>query len=254
MNPAQRLYAIRQKMLYLNNDQEGMLSVWAGVLGVEATEDAVTPILLELRDQVDRTIESLVMRGVPMEVARVGFEQLKVLAAPSSLNAQWGGMKNYILPNENGISMTWAVWAMKDDDETDIDPQELKKLEEHIRETLQRIEESDLSSYLKQFCTKQLVSILQAIRAYGVSGARPLQEAMSAVTGSVILETRNVKAEQDKSSESGKGILEQAAAAIKKTAELCDQGGKIAKFGSDVVSYVGTITPLLISYGKDLLK
>ena len=81
-----------------------------------------------------------------------------------------------------------------------------------------------------------------------MQGARPLQDALQKVAGAYTVERTRVEAEHAAAPEAAQGLFAKAGGVIKKTADLCDNLGKIGKFGEQAWTLAGTVGPLVLPY------
>ncbi len=124
----------------------------------------------------------------------------------------------------------------------------MKELQAELASLESALKDAEVSPYLRDFIQRQVDTIRAALRVYGVQGARPLQDALQKVAGAYTVERTRVEAEHAAAPEAAQGLFAKAGGVIKKTADLCDNLGKIGKFGEQAWTLAGTVGPLVLPY------
>jgi len=251
MNSAARLHRIYNKLVAQGNDMQ-MVRTWADVFDIEKAsphyEDDVTACVMALRAEIVLTRKRLDDIGAPASLTSPGFERLRAVAAPGQLHSRWHEHRiNVVLPECKKI-FEWAEWALREDAELDMPADDMKELQTELASLEAVLNDAEVSPYLRDFIQRQVDTIRAALQLYGVQGARPLQDALQKVAGAYTVERTRVEAEHAAASESAKGLFAKASGVIKKTADLCDNLGKIGKFGEQAWTLAGTVGPLMLPY------
>ncbi len=251
MNPAARLHHIYEKLIAQSNDYQ-LVQTWADVFDIDKTspnyEDDVTACVMALRSEIALTRKRLDEVGVPANLTSPGFERLRDVAAPGLLHGKWHSYRGNITPPECGKVFEWAEWALREYAEPDMLAEHMKELLTELRSLEAALKDAEVSPYLRDFIQRQVDTIRAALRVYGVQGARPLQDALQKVAGAYMVERTRVEAEHAAAPEAAKGLFAKAGGVIKKTADVCDNLGKIGKFGEQVCTLAGTVGPLVLPY------
>lgn len=251
MNPAARLHRIYDKLVALGNDAP-MVSIWADVFDIDKKnphhEDDVTACVMALRSEILLTRKRLDEIGAPANLTSPGFERLSTVAAPGRLHSKWHGHRgNLILPECKKV-FEWAEWTLRDEAEPDMSADNMKELQDELASLEAALKDAEVSQYLRDFIQRQVETIRAALRVYEVQGARPLQDALQKVAGAYTVERTRVEAEHAAAPEAVKGLFAKASGVIKKTADMCDNLGKIGKFGEQAWTLAGTVGPLVLPY------
>ena len=257
MNPAARLLAIYDALAQQGPDQP-LMQMWAKVFGLDVSsphlEDDVTACVVALRQQIDFARMRLSAHSVPPELTNPGFNNLKNVASPGHLHASWKNHRDSILRPDARQAFTWAAWVLRDEAEDDMPPEELSTLRAELESLEDRLRQTEMSQYLRDFVQRQVDTIRAALRVYGVQGVRPVQDALRKVVGDYAVEKARVDAEYAVAPNEAKGIFAKASETIKKTAEVCDNLDKIKKAGGQVFSLATAVGPLVLPYIDIFLK
>jgi len=251
MNSAARLHRIYDKLVAQVNDVQ-MVTTWADVFDIDKEsphyEDDVTACVMALRSEIALTRKRLDEIGAPASLTSPGFERLRDVAAPGQLHSKWHGHRGNIIPPECRKVYEWAEWALREDAEPDMPADDMKELQSELASLEAALKDADVSPYLRDFTQRQVDTIRAALRVYGVQGARPLKDALQKVAGAYTVERTRVEAEHAAAPEAAKGLFAKASGVIKKTADVCDNLGKIGKFGEQAWTLAGTVGPLVLPY------
>jgi len=251
MNSAARLHCIYKKLV-AQNDEGRMVVVWAEVFGIDKEsphyEDDVTAFVMALRSEIVLTRRRLDEMGAPSSLTSPGFERLRDVAAPGQLHTNWRGHRGNILPPECRKIFEWAEWTLREDAEPDIPADDMKELLTELTSLETTLKEVEVSTYLRDFIQRQVDTIRAALRLYGVQGAQPLEDALKKVAGAYTMERTKVAAEHAAAPEAAKGLFAKTSGMIKRTAELCDNLGKIGKFSDQAWTLASSVGPVLLPY------
>lgn len=251
MNPAARLHRIYDKLVAQGHDYQ-LVQTWADVFDIDKSaphyEDDVTACVMALRSEIALTRKRLDEIGAPANLTRPGFERLRDVAAPGQLHSKWHGHRGNINPPECRKVFEWAEWALRDDTEPDMPAEDMQELRAELESLEAALNDAQVSPYLRDFIQRQVDTIRAALRVYGVQGARPLQDALQKVAGAYTVERTRVEAEHAAAPEAAKGLFAKASGVIKKAADVCDNLGKIGKFGEQAWTLAGTVGPLVLPY------
>ena len=261
MNPAERILTIYDKLNQQQFDAP-MLKVWATVFDVPIEgpdlEDDITACIVALRAEIQLARVLLAEHDIPARLHGPGLDRLHATSAPGYLNTNWHSLRGNVLPPDNRISIDWACWALQDENEGTVSPDERKALSDEIASLEARLDSLTLTPYMRSFIGRQLNAIRLALRVYGIQGARPMHDALRRVVGDFKVEEGRLKAEQETGTPEAKSIWSSAAAIIEKTAKLADQGSKLKKGAEDIGALagsayehigtmIGVVKPLLLS-------
>lgn len=251
MNPAARLHRIYDKLVAQGDDVQ-MVQTWADVFDIDKSgphyEDDVTASVMPLRSEIALTRKRLDEIGVAANLTSPAFERLRAVAAPGQLHSNWHSHRGNINPPECRKVFEWAEWALREDAEPDMPAEDVKELRAELESLEAALQEAEVSPYLRDFIQRQVDTIRAALRVYGVQGARPLQDALQKVAGAYTVERTRVEVEHAAAPEAAKGLFAKASGVIKKTADMCDNLGKIGKFGEQAWTLAGTVGPLVLPY------
>ncbi|MBT9488828.1 MAG: hypothetical protein IV093_15095 [Rubrivivax sp.] len=251
MNPAARLHRIYDKLVAQGNDAQ-MVQTWADVFVIDKSgphyEDDVTACVMALRSEIALTRKRLDEVGAPPKLTHPGFDRLRDVAAPGQLHSNWHAHRGHINPPECRKVFEWAEWALREDAEPDMPAEDMKELQAELESLEAALRELEMSPYLRDFIQRQVDTIRAALRVYGVQGARPLQDALQKVAGAYTVERTRVEAEHAAAPDAAKGLFAKASGVIKKTADVCDNLGKIGKFGEQAWTLAGTVGPMMVPY------
>lgn len=251
MNSAARLYRIYDRLTTQNSNVQ-MLHVWANVFNIDQSstnyEDDVTACLIALRSEILLARQRLDEIGAPANLTSPGFERLRDVAAPGQLHSMWNGHRGNIIKSDCKKVFEWSEWALREDSEPDMLADDMKELQAELASLEAALKETDMSPYLRDFIQRQVNTIRAALRVYEVQGAQPLQDALQKVAGAYTVECTRVEAEHAAAPEAAQSLFAKASGVIKKTADLCDNLGKVGKFGEQAWTLAGTVGPLVLPY------
>lgn len=251
MNSAARLHSIYNKLVAQGNNAQ-MVRTWADVFDIDKKsphyEDEVTACVMALRSEIVLTRRRLDEIGAPAILTSPGFERLRDVAAPGQLHSNWHVHRGNLNPPECKKVFEWAEWALREDAEPDIPADNIKELQAELGSLEAALKDADVSPYLRDFIQRQVDTIRAALRLYGVQGARPLADALQKVAGAYTVERTRVEAEHAAAPEAAKGLFAKTSGIIKKTADFCDNLGKVGKFGDQAWTLAGTVGPLVLPY------
>lgn len=255
MSSAARLHTIYKQLVSQVNDYQ-LVQTWADVFAIDRSsphyEDNVTACVMALRSEIALTRIRLDEIGVPENLTSPGFQRLRDVAAPGLLHAKWHSHRNSLILPECQKTFEWAEWALRDDAEQDFPAEELSELGTELESLESALDSTEMSPFLRDFIQRQVNTIRSALRLYGVQGARPLQDALQKVAGAFVVERARVEAEHAAAPEAAKGLLAKASGVIKKTADACDNLGKIGKFGEQAWTVAGTLRSLVSPFLPEL--
>lgn len=251
MNSAARLRRIYDKLIAQSrNDQ--MVSTWANVFDIDKTsphyEDDVTACVMALRSEILFARKRLDDIGAPAKLTSPAFERLRDVAAPGQLHSNWHGHRGNITSPDCSKVFEWAEWALREDAERDMPADDMQELQAELASLEAALKDAEVSPYLRDFIQRQVDTIRAALRVYRVQGARPLQDALQKVAGAYTVEGTRVEAEHAAAPAAAQGLFAIVSGVIKKTADLCDNLGKVGKFGEQAWTLAGTVGPLVLPY------
>lgn len=259
MNTAGRLLAIFDRMVnhQLGNDAS-MLNVWAKVFELSANdphlEDAVVTCLQAARSEIEVLRARLNMLGVTEDLMHPGITRLHNFTSTANIHSRWNNLREEAVKPENRLAFTWANWALRDEDEEDMSADELATLRGELDSLEVSLHDTDMTPYLRGFVQRQIDAIRTALRVYRVQGIKPIEDALHQVAGAYTVEKSRVEAEHAKASEPAKTLFARVGAVVEKTAKVADNLDKIRKAGEGAYSLAGTVGPLLLNWGQNLLK
>lgn len=251
MNSAARLHRIYDQLVAQSADVQ-MVRTWAKVFEIDTEsphyEDDVTACVMALRSEIGLTGKRLEEIGAPASLTSPGFERLREVAAPGRLHSKWHSYRGNIVSPECKKIFEWAEWALREDAELEMPADNMRELQAELASLEVALKDTEVSPYLRDFIQRQVDTIRAALRVYVVQGARPLEDALQKVAGAYTVERTRVEAEHAAAPEAAKGLFAKASDVIKKTADLCDNLGKIGKFGDQAWTLAGTVGPLVLPY------
>lgn len=251
MNSATRLRRIYEKLIAQSLNTP-MVNIWTNVFGIDKKsphyEDDVTACLMALRSEILLARKRLDAIGVPAGLTSPAFERLRDTAAPAQLNTSWHGLRPNIASPECSKVFEWAEWALGEDAEPDMPSDDMQDLRAELASLEAALKEAEVSPYLRDFIQRQVDTIRAALQVYGVQGAQPLQDALQRVVGAYTMERPRVEAEHAVAPEAAQSLFARTSSVIKKTAEVCDNLGKVGKFGEQAWTLAGTVGPLVLQY------
>lgn len=234
-----------------------MVKIWAEIFEIpesdQQAEDNVVTCLQAMRSEIDLLRSKLQALEVSDELLNPGLTRLRNATSPVYLNTQWQGIRNETSKPENRISLLWANWALRGEDEEDMSPDELGALKNELDSLEKSLQSADMTPYLRGFIQRQIDAIRAALRVYRVQGVKPIEEALQQVAGSYTIEKPRIDSEQANASESSRSLFSRAGAMIKQTAEVADRLDKIRKAGEGAYTLAARVTPVLLTLGKNLL-
>lgn len=259
MNTAGRLLAIFDQTVNQQlGNEASMLNVWAKVFELPTDgpnlEDAVVSCLQATRSEIEVLRARLHMLGVTDDLMHPGITRLHNLTSTTHIHTRWNNLRAEAVKPENRLAFIWANWALRDEDEEDMSSDQLATLRGELDSLEVSLHDTEMTPYLRGFVQKQIDAIRSALRVYKVKGVKPIEDALHQVAGTYTVEKSRVEAEHANASESAKKMLARVGAVIEKTAKVADNLDKIRKAGDGAYSLAGTVGPLLLNWGQNLLK
>lgn len=240
MNPASRILALYDKAMSLA-DGTGvtLLQLWGSVFEVaknanQADEDAVTARLMALRGEVDLASARLAERGYPSQLYANYFTRVRNLASATLLHQEWASHKRG-LQSDIRLALEWAAWSLPSE-EDELPVEELAGLIAELDAIEQSLPDIDLSSYLRDFISRQIDLIRSALRNYDIGGITPVNDALEQAVGAFTRSKSVIVADADESGENGKGVLKRLTEVFGRTADAADKVDKIRKGGEAAIS------------------
>ncbi len=256
MNSAARLYRIYDKLAAQPNDFQ-LVQTWADVFGIDKAsphcEDDVAACVMALRAEIAFARQRLDAHGVPANLTSPGFERLRNVAAPGQLHSQWHGHRGNIQPAECRKVFEWAAWALRDEDEPDMPPEDMKELQAELDSLEVAVRDTELPPFLRDFIQRQVETIRAALRVYGVQGSRPLQDALQQVAGAYKTQEKPLAQAFEAAPEKAKGLFARTGEVVEKTAKVCDNLDKMGKLGERAWTLASAVGPLVLPYANKLL-
>lgn len=248
MNSAKRLLGIYEQLV---KQQENlpMVRIWAGVFDLDVNssdlEDQVNTCLTALRGQIDLVKARLIANGVTEDLLNPGFARFRSVALPSQLASTWHGHRENVRAAENRVILKWASWVLRNEEEGDVEAEDLKKILEEITSIEGKLNESQISDYLRGFIKEQLDSIKLALSTYKIQGIKPIEDALQNAVGAYTMAGSVIEEEYRKGDKEAKTLLERASGLLTTTAEVCDKVEKVSKFGANAYVLGQKIYPLI---------
>ena len=251
MNTAGRLLSIYTRLVGSGRANDlPMVKVWGEVfeLPIDSPhlEDDVVTCLQAMRSEMDLLQARLAAMGVPEDLTQTAMRRFRNTASTVYLNQSWGGLRDEASKPENGLAFKWANWALRDENEDDMAPEELTALRNELDSLEQSLQDTEMSPYLRDFVQRQIAAIRAALRVYHVRGVKPIEEALQKVAGAYTIEKARVEAEHAQASEPAKSVFARVSSAIEKTAKIADQLDKIRKAGEGLYTLGATVGPVLL--------
>lgn len=253
MNTAGRLLSIYDRLTRQGWPQDKtMVWVWAEVFELSQTaphvEDDVVTCLQAIRSEIDLLSAKLSAVGVSEDLMNPGLIRFRNATSTVYLNTNWSGIQGEVLRPENRIPLLWAKWTLRDEDEEDMPADELVSLKSELDSLETSLQDTEMTSYLRNFVQRQIDAIRVALRVYWVRGVKPIEEALQQVAGAYTLEKTRVEAEYAGASEPAKTVFSRTGAIIKKTAEVADHLDKIRKAGEGAYTLAASVGPVLLAW------
>jgi len=123
-----------------------------------------------LRDQMNDVHEKMRETAVRPQRYASAFTHVSNALDVQNLSLQWAQYQQYLRP-EVLDAIGWCADTLPAEEEA-IDPEDLIRFQEEVRQFWVKIDSSDLPDYVKSFVLQQVSIIEQAIREYPVTGAR----------------------------------------------------------------------------------
>ena len=176
MNPAERLLAVFDVLESTGWPANANLAhVWATVFEIAPdtpkTDREVTLGLQALHNQIDVVRSALLAEGVPPELAERALKRFDKTASPAYLHGEWASYRGNLIAPDTRVSLAWASWVLRDQDETELSPEDRERLNSALDAFCADLETISLSPFLKAFTLRQIASIRQALRLAKLEGS-----------------------------------------------------------------------------------
>jgi hypothetical protein len=249
MNPGGRVVSVFKALQNQSSSPDRSMSdVWASVFEVppgEGSDDEVMSCVSAYRSEIELLRTMLAGREVPADLTATAFACLRQVTSPSMFPTHFRSLLGTVNQPDVRLGLMWADWALRDADEDDLSPDQFTELSQELASVEASLLKADMSPYLRAFVQRQLEAIRRALRLYPVKGVAPLTDAMRLVAGAATLEKHRVFTEYERSSASGKEVLERAGALVRKAAEVADALDKLHKGGESAGQLVSKVVELL---------
>ena len=250
MNPAQHVLDVYDCVIGHSQDaNKGWAAVWGDVFEIAGStpdfEDEITRCLQALHSEIDLARAGLRALGVPDELTEPGFRRLRDVASPALLRSQCGGHRGNIVTPENRVALQWAAWALRDENNMELDASAAAELEGELLALESAVDVSDLSQPIKAFIRQQTSTIRRALRLRLVTGGRGLREALQQASSDLAFDGAELREDIATASPEGRGLIGRALGTIKKAGELSDSIEKIGKAAERIGKVVAPMLPLI---------
>lgn len=255
MNSAGRILAIYDRLVRCDRGTgTPMHKVWADVFGLQLDgphlEDEVVTCLQALRSEIDLLRSRLAENDIPEDLMHPGVTRLRNITSTTYINNEWRGLADEVSRPENRLSIAWAKWALRDEDEDDMPAEEMAALLSELDSLESSLKQAEMTQYLRAFIQRQLESIRAALRIYRVQGVKPIEEALHQVAGACMLQKSRIESEYAAADEPTRSVIKRTGEVIEKTAKVADNLDKIRKFGEGAWSLASNVGPLLLTLVK----
>lgn len=235
-----------------------MIKVWAEVFelppGSPNLEDEVVTCLQAMRSEMELLRSKLAAIGAPEDLTYPGMARLRNITSTAYINAGWNDLWDEVSKPENRLSIAWANWVLRAEDEDELPSEELASLRSELDSLEASLQDADMTPYLRGFIQRQIDTIRNALRLYRLRGVKPIEEALHQVAGAYTVEKSRVEVERESASEAAKSVFARAGAFIEKTAKVADNLDKIRKAGEAAYTLAASVAPVVLTWGQNLLK
>jgi len=251
MNSGERLLNIYTSLVQQSPNKD-MVKTWAKVFGLDADgnnlEDEVVHLVLGLRHELTFARGRLTAQGAPSELTSPAFERLASVASPGQLHSSWASHLPNINPAECRKIFEWVAWTLRDEGEADMSADEMQTLRGELESLEAALADVGMAPYLRDFIERQIKTIREALRMYGVRGVKPVREALQQVAGAYKTEEKQLARAVHAASEPQKTVFARAAGAIKKVAEFADTISKLKQGADDAISIGQSVGDIVTPY------
>jgi hypothetical protein len=256
MNVAGRLLQVYERLMREAVEQP-TLNAWAGAFDVPPEtphlEDEVSTMLMALRSEVAFARTRLDAYELPSELTSPGFERLSQTASPGNIHSSWKNHAGNLNTPEVRKILEWSAWALRGEDEADMSQEERAVLERELADVDAALAQTDMAPYLRNFIAKQIETIRNALRMYGIQGVKPVQDALEKVAGAYKTQEKVIEKAMDAAPEEAKSLFTKAAGVVEKVAKISDNLVKIKKGGDEVYAIGTAVSAVLLPYLPKLL-
>lgn len=256
MNSGARLHRVYGKLAEQAADQ-AMVQTWAEVFALDKAnphlEDEVANLVMALRSEIKFARERLDAYGVPANLTSPAFDRLLHVASPGQLHTGWHGHRGNVQPPECRKVFEWVEWALREEDEADMSPEEMQQLRSELDSLEASLHDADMAPYLRDFIQRQIDTIRTALRMYGVQGARPLQDALQKVAGAYKTQEKPLAQAYEAAKAPAKSLFERASGVVDRLAKVSDNICKIKKAGEETIAVGSAVSALVLPYASKFL-
>lgn len=256
MNAAGRLLQIYGRLVQQSVEMQ-MLHAWAGAFEVPADtphlEDVVSTLLVALRSEVKFARARLDAYDLPAELTSPAFDRLAQIASPGHIHSPWKNHAGNLNTPDVRKILEWSAWALRGEDEADMSAEERAVLEQELSDLEAALSQTDMAPYLREFIAKQIETIRNALRMYGVQGVKPVQDALEKVAGAYKTQEKVIETAVEAAPKEAKGVFTKAAGVVEKLAKLSDNLVKVKKGGEEAYAVGAAVSGVLLPYLPKLL-
>lgn len=258
MNPAERLLAVYDGLANTTWPNNATLAhVWAKAFELAPdtpkTDREVTIGLQALHGQTDLVRSALLAEGVPQEIAGTAVDRFDAIASPAYLHGQWASYQGNLIGPDTRLSLLWASWVLRDQDETELSAEDRDRLNADLDTFLADLDGTGMSPFLKAFALRQIASIRQALWLSKLAGSRPLQQALRTVTGDYKVSEAKLVTELSAAPAPAQSLVARMTAKLKEVAGIADSLSKVKKAGDEAIELGKTFSETIGPYIKGLL-
>lgn len=235
-----------------------MVQTWAEVLGVDSSrpslEDDVASLVMALRSEIKLARDRLDAIGVPTQLTSPAFERLSHVASPGLLHSTWNNHRGNIQSPEVRKIFEWVAWALRDDDEADMTPEDMRQLMTELDSLEVALQDAEMAEYLRDFIKRQIDAIRSALQMYGVNGVQPIQDALQKVVGAYATQQKPLAQAYETAEPDAKSVFQRTNGMIERVAKVADNLSKIKKAGEDVFAVGSVVSSLVLPYVSTMIN
>lgn len=246
MNSAQRIAAIYTDLSKADPNHP-MVKIWADIFSAAYphpdAEDTVASCLVVLRKEINALRTRLNEMDAPNELLDPGFENLHNACSSTYLNQGFSGLRNSVLAPECKYPFLFAKWALRAEEDKDVDPQVIENIRTLLSELKQEAAKANVPTELREFLLRQMAVLEKAVTEYRIVGSKAFDVAYKTVLFEVNTADEETKRAAVQADETAPGLVTKFVEAFKAVGNVSEAAKRIHDVMPALSEWVQALLP-----------
>ncbi|WP_194713885.1 hypothetical protein [Noviherbaspirillum soli] len=228
INAAYRVFSIANALSQAQPDQP-TFEAWAAVLGVIADSPIDRRVAVDKRrslliDQIQTIKVQMKKLEFSQELYLPHLEQLRNLMASLNSDQHWRAYFGSISP-ELLLSLQWCSEVLIHEEEVLEGPQ-IEEWIVSVEKLIEKIQSSLLPNEIRAFITNNLLTALDALHGYRITGLKTMEDALIRTQGEASIRANVLRSAYAKVDESEQQLVEEFQSLVREMSEAADEADK----------------------------